>query len=63
MKGIEATSGSFHRKNDGEISSEIHSLIKEGKMEAVLALLGRPYLTNFSQKSPSSKIRKILGGG
>jgi riboflavin kinase / FMN adenylyltransferase len=44
MKAIEATSASFYEKNEGEISSELHSLLKEGKMEAVLALLGRPYL-------------------
>jgi len=44
MKVIQATSASFHKKNEGKISSKIHSLVKEGKMEAVLALLGRPYL-------------------
>jgi riboflavin kinase / FMN adenylyltransferase len=45
MKAAEATSASFHRKNEGDISSKkIHSLVKNGKMETVLALLGRPYL-------------------
>jgi riboflavin kinase / FMN adenylyltransferase len=45
MEVIQATSASFHKKDEGEISSsEIHSLVKDGKMEAVLALLGRPYL-------------------
>jgi FAD synthase len=44
MDVIQATSASFHKKDEREISSKIHSLVKEGKMEAVLALLGRPYL-------------------
>src|SRR6478735_5151579 len=44
MEVIQATSASFHKKDEGEIRSEIQSLVKDGKMEAVLALLGRPYL-------------------
>jgi riboflavin kinase / FMN adenylyltransferase len=44
MEVIQATSASFHKEDEGEINSKIHSLVKEGNMEAVLALLGRPYL-------------------
>src|SRR3954468_8259916 len=44
MEVIQDTSAFFHKKDEGEISSKIHSLVKAGKMEAVLALLGRPYL-------------------
>ncbi|MDM5210470.1 riboflavin kinase [Peribacillus sp. NJ4] len=45
MEVIQATSASFNEKDKREISSsKIHSLVKDGKLEAVLTLLGRPYL-------------------
>jgi riboflavin kinase / FMN adenylyltransferase len=45
MEVIQPTSASFYKKDEGEISiSKIHSLVKDGKMQAILELLGRPYL-------------------